>query len=683
MTISNRRMAPRAAMVAITAAAIALTAPVSGALATAGPLFATSGLAAVPAGGAVGALESATFTSISCTSPGDCVAGGSYRTGAGGQQAMIESDTNGTWGAPLRIAPPAGATSAPRNASAAIESVSCSAQGFCEAVGSYHGSGSGMLVAAQSAGEWATATRLPAISGQTGADGVLDSVSCVSPGDCVAVGTIQTTHRPYEPVIATETDGTWGRPSPLTLPSGDLETVATSLSVSCPAAGDCVVAGTDYPASGPQLPLVIVQSGGRWGPPQTLGPLSGSLPDPDQVISVGALDCAAVGQCTAVGNDETAAGASGFALVDSGGSFTEVGLPYPAGSAGFLTISPDLGLDAVGCGDARDCAAGGAYPTAGTPSVPRAAPMTAVQQGGMWSAPTALAAPGGAAAAASGLATVRGLSCPAVADCEGAGGYETAAGQQIPMAVSVVPVLSVASRSLPAARLGRPYWAQLASAGGAGPATWRVTAGTLPVGLSLDPATGVISGTPRFLQRTAFTVEVTDPGPPAQSASASIALRVSATGPPAPRLGRVRILPRRVSAAGRIVGRRCEAITRRNRRHRHCLRTVRLRLRVHLSKAASVRLTATRLLTGRRVRHGLILRCQAPTRRNRHDRRCTRRVRVRGHDTLRLRAGTHRVRWPAVLRGRALRPGVYSLRLVPSAGGRTGRAVAVTVTITG
>ena len=309
--------------------------------------------------------------------------------------------------------------------------------------------------------------------------------------------------------------------------------------------------------------------------------------------------------------------------------------------------------------------------------------MAAVENGGVWTLPASLAAPADAAPAASGAAGVRALSCPVLGTCEGVGGYVTAGGAEIPMVVRSVPVLAVTSASLPVALLGRPYSAQLTATGGAGPATWTVSAGALPVGLMLNPTTGVISGTPRFPEASTFTVTVSDSGPPAQSAGAGLSIRVVIQGPPAPRLTHLRVIPRRVSAAGRRVRGRCMAITRRNRRHRHCLRAVRLTLRAHLSIAATVRLIAVRVLRGRWVRHGLLARCRAPRPGSRHQRRCLRTLRVPGHDALQLRAGTHTIRWRAAVGGHALGPGRYRLRLVPSFGRWTGRPATVRVRITG
>lgn len=686
MKSMTRRMPPNAAIVALAVTVIAMmasAATASCAFASAGPLFTTAGEPAVPAGGAVGTGESATFTSISCTSPGNCVAGGNYRTTGGGRLAMVATQINGTWGAPQRITLPSGATTVPRNQSASIDSVSCPAQGYCVAVGSYAGSGNGSLAVSEVAGAWQTATMLPSVSGELTGGGVLDSVSCTSFGNCVAVGTSTLSRGVIEPTIATETSGAWSKPVLPTLPNGDDQTRSTRLSVSCPAAGECVIAGTDYPSNGPVLPLIIPENNGRWQTAETLGPLSGALADSNQAISLGAIDCAAVGQCTAVGNDRTASGASGFALVDSSDNFTEVDLPYPTGSVGFLTGDPDLGLAAVGCAAPGDCAAAGGYPTAGAPSAPNASPMAAVEGGGTWTIPTPLAPPADSAPAPSGLGAVVALSCPAVGQCEGVGGYQTAGGQQIPMVAGSVTPLTVASTSLPPAQIGHAYSAQLAAGGGAGAATWSVIGGTLPIGLTLDPATGLISGTPRFTQSSAFTVAVSDSGPPAQTASAAFTITVSTGAPPGPRLSRIRVSPRRISAAGRRVGDRCEAVTRRNRHHTHCLRTVRFSLRSHVTMDATVRVTATRELPGRSVRHGLVPRCQVPNHRNRKARHCIRTVRVAGHLTLHLPAGTHTVGFDATLGGHPLRPGTYRLRLVPSAGGRRGQPVTATVTITG
>lgn len=58
--------------------------------------------------------------------------------------------------------------------------------------------------------------------------------------------------------------------------------------------------------------------------------------------------------------------------------------------------------------------------------------------------------------------------------------------------------------------VGLSYTANLAASGGTGSYTWLIFSGALPTGLSLNPATGVISGTPTIAGTYAFTVQITD-----------------------------------------------------------------------------------------------------------------------------------------------------------------------------
>ncbi len=74
--------------------------------------------------------------------------------------------------------------------------------------------------------------------------------------------------------------------------------------------------------------------------------------------------------------------------------------------------------------------------------------------------------------------------------------------------VDVAP--HVATVSLPEALLGRSYQLTLAGSGGSGAYTWKLSNGSLPAGLILDSTNGVISGTPTRLERTQFTVQLTD-----------------------------------------------------------------------------------------------------------------------------------------------------------------------------
>jgi hypothetical protein len=74
-----------------------------------------------------------------------------------------------------------------------------------------------------------------------------------------------------------------------------------------------------------------------------------------------------------------------------------------------------------------------------------------------------------------------------------------------------------------------PYTGLLWGSGGTAPYTWTVTAGALPAGLSLDPDTGIITGTPTGAGTTAFTVTATDAGSPAETASEAVSITIAST----------------------------------------------------------------------------------------------------------------------------------------------------------
>src|SRR5690606_16282714 len=77
-------------------------------------------------------------------------------------------------------------------------------------------------------------------------------------------------------------------------------------------------------------------------------------------------------------------------------------------------------------------------------------------------------------------------------------------------AVTFIEPLLVTSSALAAWTVNTAGYAEiLAASGGTAPYTWSVT-GSLPGGLSLDGATGLISGTPTAVGSFSFTVEVTD-----------------------------------------------------------------------------------------------------------------------------------------------------------------------------
>jgi hypothetical protein len=79
------------------------------------------------------------------------------------------------------------------------------------------------------------------------------------------------------------------------------------------------------------------------------------------------------------------------------------------------------------------------------------------------------------------------------------------------LVLNIVGLLRVTSR-LPALAVGSLVQIGLATSGGTPPFTWSLLSGTLPAGLSFDPATVRISGTPTGVERQSVAVKVADSG---------------------------------------------------------------------------------------------------------------------------------------------------------------------------
>jgi Putative Ig domain len=98
------------------------------------------------------------------------------------------------------------------------------------------------------------------------------------------------------------------------------------------------------------------------------------------------------------------------------------------------------------------------------------------------------------------------------------------------LTIAVTEPLKVTTTSLPGAIAGAPYSATLAASGGTAPYTWSLSSGSLPAGLTLDPSTGTITGTPAAPAApgtSTFTVIVTDSSNPAEFAAATLSITVT------------------------------------------------------------------------------------------------------------------------------------------------------------
>jgi hypothetical protein len=361
----------------------------------------------------------ASFSTISCSSDGNCAAVGVYTPNGGTEDAnsMAVAETNGTWGRAIQPAPPANGQAG----SVALNDVACAPGDVCTAVGHYQDTTSDgqAMVVSETNGVWGAATEIatPA-NGDTFPEAWLSAISCGAAGSCAAVGTYQAYSNSlsiygFAPLAVSETDGHWGVAVGLTIPSAPNMYYGQLTAVSCPPTGACVATGQTGSADVVQ-DFATSGTGAGWSNGTVLTGPSGAGAD---TMDLQSLSCPAAGDCSAVGWDQTSSPGvnpgTGDEVVDSetGGSWTTAStLTLPSVDTGAASAA----LSEVSCWTPGNCRALG-----GVTSGDTAAPNTFVTQtNGVWGAATAYSA-----------ALANSLSCPPSGACVAVGIYGDATTQ--------------------------------------------------------------------------------------------------------------------------------------------------------------------------------------------------------------------------------------------------------------
>jgi hypothetical protein len=299
---------------------------------------------------------SATLTSISCSSTGNCSAVGNYNDKSENQQALLLTESDGNWGPGIEATLPANADS---TQTATLSSISCTATGDCSAVGTYDSGGESQgFMITETNGNWGRG-----VEAQSPEIGEPYQVSCASPGNCAAIG---------GGLLLNQTDGTWSSGSQAVPPSNADQTPELDLNdVSCASVGNCTAVGSYQDQSLYQQPLIVAETGGVWedgiegAVPADAG---GQPPDGGQAESrtLNAVSCPSADACSAVGEyTDQSQHFQGFMLSQGAGdwqSASEAALPSDALS------NPDVMLTSVSCAAPGQCSAAGDYDASGTQS---------------------------------------------------------------------------------------------------------------------------------------------------------------------------------------------------------------------------------------------------------------------------------------------------------------------------
>jgi hypothetical protein len=202
-----------------------------------GPAVEVPGTAALNQGGR------AAVTAMSCRAAGSCTAAGSYQARGGELHAYVISEADGTWGAARQVPGAAALMGTSGFSTATVYSVSCSSPGNCAAGGF---AGLQAFVVSQVNGAWGLARPLTGTGTLRTARLIINTVACGSPGNCSAAGhyLVRTRSGLF---VAREVRGRWGQaravPGPAVLTR---HFQADITSVSCDPAGRCS-AGGNYP----------------------------------------------------------------------------------------------------------------------------------------------------------------------------------------------------------------------------------------------------------------------------------------------------------------------------------------------------------------------------------------------------------------------------------------------------
>jgi D-alanine-D-alanine ligase-like ATP-grasp enzyme len=303
----------------------------------------------VPGTAALNQGGGAQINSVSCTSAGNCSAGGFYRDSSSHSQAFVVNQTNGTWGAAKEVA-----AALNQGGNAGIASVSCTGAGNCSAGGGYtDGSNQPQaFVVNETNGTWGSGKNVAGALNQ-GGNASIASVSCTSAGNCSAGGNYQDGSSHLQAFVINEKNGSWGSAKEVAA-ALNLGGRAEINSVSCAAPGDCSGGGSYADGAGHGQAFVVNQTNGTWGSAREIAATLNQA-----LAAVNSVSCASTGNCSAGGSytDGTGHGQA-FVVGETNGTW---GTAEEVPGTAALNQNGRALVHSVSCAAADRCSAGGSY----------------------------------------------------------------------------------------------------------------------------------------------------------------------------------------------------------------------------------------------------------------------------------------------------------------------------------
>lgn len=358
---------------------------------------------------------------ISCSSPGNCTAVGEFTNNLGSfPQAFTMTSSGGVWGDVEPVEFDSGVRSGTGESD--TRGVSCVSAGNCVAIGFFRDAldRDQAFIASSSNGVWTRAIPVVFTSGVllNSSNPTLKGVSC-SVGGCTVVG-YATKAGNLTPFAISSTGGTWGNPATWVLPSP--ATRATLGGVSCASAGNCTAFGTLYLPQYQYRAFSVTSTSGSWGPITT-------IPFPDNTLNSSAeaelmdVSCPTVGSCTATGYFRNTSGAYlGYSVTSTGGDWS---MARPESAAHFP--------NAIHCASIGDCTVVGDYTNVNG----RTQPYTVTSTNGQWGAPAPIVFEDGVQNV-SPRAVLLEVSCSSPGDCTATGYFDNTGGDSEGFTISSV-----------------------------------------------------------------------------------------------------------------------------------------------------------------------------------------------------------------------------------------------------